>query len=426
MTQLTDDCFAHGGQLMPLDEAIGLIRERIHAVTGTEQVELSQALDRYLAEDVESDADVPPHDNAAVDGYAVYFDDLNPDGETRLPIRGRVTAGHPLDRPAWRGDAIQILTGAPIPAGESDAGPDTVLMQEDCRVVDDHVVIPHGIPRGANWRARGEDIKRGTRILRAGRKLRPADLGLAASIGHTSLAVQRPLRAALFSTGDEIREPGTPLPSGAVYDANRYTLYALLTHLQCQVSDLGIIPDDPAQLNATMVAAMADHDILVSSGGVSTGTEDHVKPVIEALGDMTFWRLAIKPGRPLALGMLKGDGRRVPFVGLPGNPAAVMVTALRVLRPLILRMSGCSEIDPVLYPVRAGFDHGKKPARREFVRCRLEPEPGDLPVAVKSGRQGAGILSGVAAADGLVELPEDMTDLKRGTTVEFLPFAGII
>jgi len=423
VTQLSDDCFANDGRLMPLTDALAELERRLAPVTAPERVPLAGAGGRALAEDLRARRAVPPHDNSAVDGYAVYFDDLCADGPTTLAIAGRVAAGHPLARPARRGVALRVFTGAALPRGAGDAGPDTVLMQEDCESDGETVTVPPGIGRGANRRAAGEDVREGAALFAAGRRLRPEDLGLLAATGLDSVSVYAPLRVALFSTGDELREPGEPLPDGAIYDANRPVLGALLAGLGCRVSDLGILRDRRAGLAGALRRAAGAHDVLLTSGGVSVGEEDHVRQAVETAGRIDLWRLAIKPGRPVAFGRLEDGGRAVPLIALPGNPAAVMVTFLRVARPVLLRLAGvaAAETRPRLYPVRAGFAHEKKAGRREFVRCRLEPGEG-APVAVKSGRQGAGILSTVAAADGLVELDEKMTYVEAGMTVDFLPF----
>ncbi len=416
MPQLTNDCFAQGGKLMTVDEALAMIDAVAKPVTGSERVDLGRAAGRILAEDVVADHDVPPHDNAAVDGYAVFFDDLDGAGETSLPIAGRIAAGHPLGRAARRGEALRIFTGAAMPQGS-----DTVMMQEDCREDGGDVVILPGIKRGANRRSAGEDIARGSVILGRGRRLKPQDIGLAASVGRSELAVHERLRVALFSTGDELRDPGSELFPGAIYDANRYALSALLEGLGCAVTDLGILPDDLAIMQGALGAAAADHDLMFTSGGVSVGDEDHVKSAVEALGSLHFWRLAIKPGRPLALGQVGN----IPFVGLPGNPAAAMVTFLRFARPLILRLAGASHVAPLLFRVRAGFDHHKKLDRREWVRAHLEiGGDGDL-AALKFPREGSGILSSLVESHGLVELPEEMTQLTKGTMVDFLPFSEV-
>ena len=420
MAQLSDDCFAFGGDLMTAAAALDLLRQRINPVTATVTVPLAGSLDRILAQDLVAPRDVPPHDNSAVDGYAVYFDDLNPDGETRLPVTGRVAAGHPLGRPARRGEAVRIFTGAMMPPGEDD-GPDTIMMQEDCVQDGDDVLIRPGIKRGANRRHAAEDVTAGTVILSAGQRLRAQDIGLAASVGCTELAVYAPLHVAVFSTGDELRDPGEPAPPGAVYDANRYTLASLLTGLNAAVTDLGIIADHPETVQDALRHAARDHDLIITSGGMSTGDEDHVRTAVEELGRFHFWRLAVKPGRPIGLGQIG----QVPFIGLPGNPVAMMVTFVRIARPLVLGLSGCTTLDPTLFRVRAGFAHKKKVDRREWVRARLAVgEDGGL-IAEKFPRDGAGILSSLVEADGLVELPEALTQLEVGTMVDFLPFTEV-
>ena len=416
MAQLTDDCFAQGGPLMTVAEAHALIGGAVTAVCQAETVALSEALGRILMEDLIAPIDVPAHDNSAVDGYAVHFEDLDPDSETVLPITGRAAAGHPLGRAAERGEAIRIFTGALMPDG-----PNTVMMQEDCSLEGDSVVIRPGIKRGANRRLRAEDITAGTAVMPAGQRLRAQDLGQAAAIGRQSLQVARPLRAALFSTGDELREPGTPLDAGCIYDSNRFTIAGLLKGMGCAVSDLGILPDRFEVVRDALTGAAEGHDLLVTSGGVSVGEEDHVKQAVEALGSLHLWRLAIKPGRPIALGQVD----RVPFVGLPGNPVAVMVTFLNIVRPMILGLMGGQVTEPHHFKVRAGFDHRKKKDRREWLRARLESDGEGALVAIKFARDGAGILSSMVESDGLVELPEEVTELRAGAMVDFLPFSEL-
>jgi molybdopterin molybdotransferase len=416
MAQLSDDCFAQGGRLMTTAEALEHLTGRVSRVTADETVPLAAALGRILAEDLTAPQDVPPHDNSAVDGYAVHFDDLDPEAETRLPVRGRAAAGHPLAGPAERGTALRIFTGAPMPEG-----PDTVMMQEDCLLEGDEVAIAPGIRRGANRRAQGEDIRAGSRVLARGQRLRAQDLGQAAAVGRTSLAVSQPLRVALFSTGDELREPGAPLGPGCLYDSNRVTVSALLQGLGCEVADLGILKDEAETIRGALEAAAEGHDLIVTSGGVSVGEEDHVKQAVDALGRIHFWRLAIKPGRPIALGQVG----RVPLVGLPGNPVAVVVTFVNLVRPMILKLMGGSELVPHHFRVRAAFDHKKKKDRREWVRARLEADGEGGWQAIKFPREGAGILSSLVESDGLVELPEEMTYLEAGSLVDFLPFSEV-
>ena len=422
MAQILDDCFAFGGDLMPTDEALAILDQRLSPVVGVETAPLRRAHGRILAEEVTAECFVPPHDNAAVDGYAVYFDDLGLKAETLLPVTARIAAGHPLDHAPRRGEALRIFTGAPIPGDENTPGPDTVLMQEDCREQDGKVAIPPGISRGANLRQKGEDMKPDDMVLQQGRRLLPQDIGLAASLGLTGLSVYEPLSVAVFSSGDEICEPGEKLSSGALYDANRYGLFALLEGLGCVVTDLGILPDDEAIITEALAGAAPGHGLILTSGGVSTGEEDHIRAAVEALGSLHFWRLSIKPGRPLAMGQVE----TTPFIGLPGNPVAVMVTFLRFARPAILRLSGVVDHQPVLFRVRAGFSQKKKAGRREWVRARLVQGPSGEPVAEKFPRQGSGILSSMVAADGLVELAEDASHVAEGDMVDFLSFREVL
>ena len=324
MAQLSDDCFAFGGDLLTVASALAQIQARVAPIVETEMVPLQAAAGRILAHDIIAAMNLPPHDNSAVDGYAVAHADLTTDRDTLMPVTGRAAAGHPLDRPMRRGESIRIFTGA-------------------------------------------------------------------------------------------------PLPQGAVYDANRFMLAALLAGFGCVVTDFGIRPDSEAVLIDTLAAASAEHDLIVTSGGVSTGEEDHVKSAVEKLGTLHFWRLAIKPGRPVALGQIDG----VPLIGLPGNPVAVIVTFLVLARPLIAKLAGASVSEPRLFPVRAGFGYRKKPGRREYLRANLARTDGAA-VAVKYPKDGAGILSSIVRSDGLVILDEMVSELTVGTMVDFLPFSEVI
>ena len=415
MAQLSDDCFAFGGQLLGVDAALALVRERVTPVVSEEEVPLAEASGRVLARDLVATIDVPPHANSAVDGYALAHADLLPDAETVLPITGRAAAGHPLGRTARRGEAIRIFTGAAMPNGF-----DTVMMQEDCVVEEGRVRLPPGIRKGANRRHAGEDVSKGAVALSAGRRLKPADLGLAAALGNDRLSVFRCLRAALLSTGDEVREPGQKLATGMIYDANRAMLRALLQGLGCKVSDLGIRPDRAGTLADTLVAAAAEHDLIVTSGGVSTGEEDHVKAAIERLGRLDFWRLAIKPGRPVAVGQVRG----VPLIGLPGNPVAAALTFAILARPLILRLAGAEASAPLQFPVTADFAYRKKPGRREYLRASIARENGTAK-ARRYPKDGAGILSSIVQSDGFAVLDEAVSDVKPGMIVDFLPFSEV-
>ena len=417
MAQLKDDCFAFGDALTPFADAIADLNNRLETVVDVEAVPTVETLGRILAEDIVSDRAVPPHDNSAVDGYAVFYEDLNADGETRLPVTGRVAAGHPLGREAVRGEAVRIFTGAPMPNGM-----DTVFMEEDTSLDGDVVILPNGLKHGSNRRFAGEDVKIGDTIIRAGKRLRPQEIGLAASVGRDKLKTFKRLKVAVFSTGDEVRDPGGDAPAGCIYDANRYAVMSLLMGMGCAVTDLGILPDDKDAIIAALDAAKSDHDVLMTSGGVSAGEEDHVKSAVESLGSIHFWRLAIKPGRPIALGQV-GDAS---FIGLPGNPVAAMVPFLMIAQPVLRRLSGETGYQPNRFPVVSGFDYKKKPNRREWVRVRVEVSNEGTVTALKHHSSGAGILTSMVDADGLVEVPEDIVRLEIGDMVTYIPFNGLI
>jgi molybdopterin molybdotransferase len=416
MAQLTDDCFAFSGPLLPIAEMERLIAERVVPLAETEDVPLRAAPGRVAAADVVAAIDLPPFDNSAVDGYAVRHADLAASHETRLIIAARVTAGSAAARPIVAGQAIRIFTGAPMPAGA-----DTVFMQEDCRVEGDTVIVPAGLARGANRRLAGEDVRQQSVVLPAGRRLSAQDVALAAALGCTTVPVRRRVRVALFSTGDEVVEPGATRASTAIFDANRYLLSALLERLGADVTDLGILADEPQALARAVKAAAGKHDLVLTSGGVSTGEADHVRTAVEAVGNLVFWRVAIKPGRPVAMGVIGGAA----FVGLPGNPAAVYVTFARVVKPLFLRLAGASPQPSVALPVRAAFAYRKKKGRREYVRVALRTAPDGTIEAVKHAQDGAGVITSLTETDGLVELSEDATTVEAGSTVGFLSYAAL-
>src|SRR5262245_23455208 len=421
MAQLSDDCFAFAGPLLPIDEMERLIAERVSAVAECEQVPLRAALGRVLARDVVATADVPPFDNSAVDGFAVRSADLDPRAETRLNVVDRVAAGHAPARPLGRGEAARIFTGAPMPEGA-----DTVFMQEDTRLDGDVVLLPAGLERGANRRLAGEDVRAGTVVLPAGRRIDAQHIALAAAVGCTELSVRRRVRVAMFSTGDEIVEPGSERPRPAMFDSNRYLLDGLLARLGAEVTDLGILADRPEQLSAALKAAAGDHDLVLTSGGVSTGEADHVREVVERIGRLVFWRVGIKPGRPVAMGVIPvGSQQGAAFVGLPGNPAAVFVTFVRVVRPLLLRLAGALPEPLIALPVRAAFDYKKRKGRREYVRVTLRRGSAGEVEAVKYPKDGAGIITSLTETDGLVELTEDTTTVAPGVTVGFLSYAAL-
>jgi molybdopterin molybdotransferase len=422
MAQLSDDCFAFSGPLMPVDEVERLILARITPLAETEVVDLSRACGRVTAADVRAGIDLPPFDNSAVDGYAVRHADLSSGAETRLTVVDRITAGHSGSRALRPREAIRIFTGAPMPAGA-----DTVFMQEDCRIEQGAVIVPPGLKPGSNRRLAGEDIRAGAVAIPAGRRLAPQHVALAAASNITTLPVRRRVRVALFSTGDEIVEPGAPRPAAALYDSNRRLLAAMLERLAAEVTDLGILPDEPARLAAALVAAAREHDMVLTSGGVSTGEADHVRDAVEKIGRLVFWRVAIKPGRPVAMGVIPGAGDSgAAFVGLPGNPVAVFVTFVRVVRPLLMRLAGAT-LEPIIaLPVRLAFPYRKKQGRREYVRVTLRRGPDGTIEAAKYPQDGAGIITSLTETDGLAELTEELTSIEAGATVGFLPYVALL
>ena len=423
MAQLTDDCFAFNGPLLSVAEAEQLIAAGVNPVSGRQRVPLREALGRILAAEIVAPLNLPPFDNSAVDGYAVRADDIDPAHQRRLIIVDRVAAGQAANHAVKSGEAVRIFTGAPMPPGA-----DTVFMQEDCRTDGAHVIVPPGLSRGANRRLAGEDIRAGATALPAGRRLSAQDVALAAALGLTAIDVTRRVRVALFSTGDEIAEPGSPLAGAALYDSNRYLLAAAVARFGAEVTDLGILHDEPQALARAIAAAAADHDVVLTSGGVSTGEADYVRGALESVGRIVFWRVAIKPGRPVAMGVIPGgkSGEAAAFVGLPGNPVAVFVTFVRVVRPLLLRLAGALPEPLVAMPARAAFSYKKRKGRREYVRVALRKRRDGTIDAVKYPQDGAGVLTSLTETDGLAELGEDVTNIEPGATVGFLPYTSLL
>jgi molybdopterin molybdotransferase len=419
MAQLSQDCFASGAEILSVEDAVAAITARFSAVDEVEIVSLADADGRVLAEDLVATLQLPPFTNSAVDGYAVRADDIPAEAARLFPVTARLQAGQAAVGPAIvPGAAVRIFTGAPMPEGA-----DTVFMQEDARVDDDgRVLLPAGLKRGANVRPAGEDITLGRVIVPATRWLRPQDVAAAAAMGLTELAVRRRVRVAVFSNGDEIAEPGGPRRDEQVYDSNRFMLLAMLRRLNCAVTDLGIRRDDSAAIADVLKAAAGSHDLILSSGGVSTGEGDYVKTALEDVGTLVFWRIAMKPGRPVAMGVIDGT----PFIGLPGNPVASFVTFARVARPAILALAGASWAAPPALPVRAQFTYRKKPKRREYVRVHLRAAEDGVLEAVKFPREGAGLLSSLVDTDGVVELAEDVTRVEPGTIVSCLTYASLL
>lgn len=411
------DCFAAPGPApLPLDEALARVARDYGPVTGTETVPLARALGRVLAEPVEAVADVPPVAVSAMDGYGLNAGDGGAAAGGGFTLVGRVPAGTVFDGTVGPGQAVRIFTGAAVPAGV-----DTVAMQEDCAAGDGVVTVTTRVAPGANIRPAGEDMRAGTRVLAPGRRLRAQEVGLAAAVGRAELLVRRPLRVVLFSTGDELREPGAPKPAGAIYDANRYTVGAQLTALGVELRDLGILPDRLDAVREALTAAAESADLIVTSGGASVGEEDHVKAAVQALGSIDLWKLALRPGKPLALGRV-GDAV---VLGLPGNPVSAMVTFMLVGRPLVLRLSGADRAFTPRSLAVAGFAFRKKAGRREFLRATLDTGDDGRPVARKFPNDSSGVLTSMVEADGLVDVPAEATEVNPGDMVAFIPFTGL-
>ncbi|GAO37526.1 molybdenum cofactor biosynthesis protein MoaA [Sulfuricella sp. T08] len=400
--------------MLSADEALSFLLARVRPANKTEQIATADVLGRVLAERLTSAVNVPPLDNSAMDGYAVRIADIT-NASTRLRVTQRIPAGT-VGQPLEAGQAARIFTGAPVPAGC-----DAVVMQEYCGVEGDTVTVSKPPRIGENIRRSGEDIAAGAEILPAGIRLRPQEMGLAASVGFASLPVYRKLKVATFFTGDEIVMPGEPLKPGQIYNSNRFVLTGLLHALGCEVVDLGIVPDDFAATVKVLEAAAVGADLIITSGGVSVGEEDHVKTAVEAVGKLNLWKIAIKPGKPLAF----GDVGEVPFIGLPGNPVSAFVTFCLFVRPFILRSQGISATAPQTYSLKADFDWLKPDKRREFLRARLHTaENGEVGVQLYPN-QGSGVLTSTVWADGLVEVSEGKP-IRRGETVKFLPFSGLL
>lgn len=418
---LPTDCCS-GDRLLTLGEAVAAALNAVQPIHESDRIPLMEAFGRVLASDLPARLDVPPHDNSAMDGFALHRADLKLDRPTRLPVVGQALAGHPYRGAVPRGAAVRITTGGMMPSG-----PDAVIMQEQCLIASDESwieiepQIAARLKSGENIRRRGEDVQAGAVLLPRGLRLRPQDVALAAGQGIAALEVLRRPRVAVASTGDELYEPGVELPPGAIYETNRYMLIGLLRRLGCAVTDLGILRDDRDVVLPALREAATSHDVLLTSGGVSVGTADLVKDVIAELGRIEFWRLAVKPGKPVTFGRIQD----CVVLGLPGNPVSVMVSFLLFARPLLLKLMGMEPTEPLRLRVTADFAFRRKPGRREWLRARLrfDPERGLLASIYHTHSSGA--LSSLSWADGLVELPEDCAGVVPGATVDYLPFSGL-
>lgn len=405
-------CDCGHGELRPVDEAIAALLELAPSPPPAEWVPLAEALGRTLAEPVHALRPLPAWDNSAMDGYAIRAADL-PERGGCLPLAGRIAAGDSAQAQLPAGHAVRIFTGAPLPQGA-----DSVVPQEQVRLEDDRVWLPP-CKVGDHVRRRGEECQRGERILEAGVLLRAQELGLLASLGVPEVAARRRLRVGLLSSGNELREPGELLQPGQIYNANRYSLGGLLRGLGLEVDDCGVLIDDLATSRDALSLAASEWDVLITSGGVSVGEEDHLKQAVRELGELHLWRLAIQPGKPFAFGQICGT----PWIGLPGNPVAALITALVVARPFLLRAQGRRDVLPKALPVAAGFSWLKANPRRQYLRARLERGADGLQVTPHQ-KQGSAMLTSACWADGLAVV-EAGRILKAGEPVDFLPFSEL-
>ena len=405
---------------MPVDRARALIREFLQPLTAVERVHVRAALDRVLATDIASPLDVPGHDNSAMDGWAIRYADLASTGATLLRRVGESFAGKPFGGRLAAGETVRIFTGGVMPDGA-----DTVVMQERATETPGGVSIaPGAVTReGQNRRFAGEDLRRGAIVFRTGQPLRPAELGMLASLGINEVTVYRKLRVAFFSTGDELRSIGQPLATGEIYDSNRYTLYGMLTRLHCDIVDMGVVPDSPDALEHAFATAADAADVVITSGGVSVGEADFVRDLMNKLGEVLFWKIAMKPGRPLAYGKI----RNAHFFGLPGNPVSVMVTFYEFVRDALLVLQGRRDVaPPPMFKARLGKAIRKVPGRTEFQRGILEPSDEGGYTVRTTGDQGSGILSSMSQANCFIVLPADAGNLDVGTDVDVQVLEGLL
>jgi len=405
-----------GQTLLSIDDTLALLLKHASLIAQSinkTSLPLSDALGKILAEDLSSTIQVPPLDNSAMDGYAINSHDLSTTHETTFEISQRIPAGK-LGSALKQGTAARIFTGAPIPDGA-----DTVVMQEACVRDGNSIKISHTFSAGDNIRKAGEDIDKGDLILTAGTKLRPQELGLAASVGISHPPIFEPLKVAIFSTGDELCEPDEQLKTGQIYNSNRYTITGLLQSLGCSIIDLGIIEDTLEATKHALQKAAEQADLVMTSGGVSVGEEDHIRNAVETLGKLEMWRVNIKPGKPLAFGTIKTSQGDTPFLGLPGNPVSVFTTFCIFARPFILQAQGCKNTEAKYFQIPANFTWNKAGSRNEYLRARIESGKVKL-----YPHQGSGVLSSTTWANGFVFIPANTT-VKPDDLVEFTPFSEL-
>ena len=422
LADVTSCLSAYDPEALPVRDAQRVIREFVQPVGAVEQVALRAALGRVLARDIVSPINVPAHDNSAMDGYALRGSDLVLDGDTRLRVVGTVYAGRPSEVVPGPGECVRIMTGGVMPAGCDSVVPQEFVAQESAG----EIVLGAGTIRaGDNRRFAGEDLKAGSPALKVGKIIRPADLGLVASLGIAELPVVRRLRVAFFSTGDELRSIGQALDTGSVYDSNRYTIYGMLQRLGCEIVDMGIVRDDPAALEAALRTACENADAIITSGGVSVGAADYTRQIMARLGDVTFWKIGMRPGRPLAFGRINSNGRSAFLFGLPGNPVAVMVSFYFFAREALLRMMGADAPLPLLRARSEGAIR-KKAGRTEYQRGILSHGEDGMPQVRITGAQGSGILRSMSEANCMVVLHDEQGNVVAGDSVDVMLFEGLI
>ena len=408
----------HHGPALKLEDALARILEEVTPVSGTETIPLPEALGRVLGADVVSQIDVPAHTNSAMDGYALRGADLLPDTDIRLEVIGVAAAGRPFDGVVAAGQCVRIMTGAPLPEGA-----DTVVMQERVTRTAGTAIVAAGQTPGQHVRQAGEDIAAGEVALAAGVLLMPAELGMLASVGVTDVNARRRPRVAFFSTGDELRSVGEPLEKGQIYDSNRYTIHGMLTRIGVETIDMGLVRDEPADVEDAFTRAAEQADAVVTSGGVSVGDADYVQATLEKMGSVGFWKVAIKPGRPIAFGRI-GDAL---FFGLPGNPVSAMVTFYQLVQPALRKMAGLPDFGPALTVTAVAAEAlRKKPGRREFQRGVLTRDAEGRLCVKRAGHQGSGVLSSMNAANCFIVLPEDSGPVSAGDEVTVQPFSAFV
>ena len=415
MAQLTKDLKAFGNKLVKLNTAIKIIKNNFNLQQYTELVNLKNTLNRISGENIISSINVPAHSNSAVDGYAINFKEYS-NGNRKFKIIGKSSAGHPFNKKVQKLNSIRVLTGAILPTNL-----DTIIMEEDCKIINNILTLPDNVKKGINYRYLGEDIKKNSIVYKKGHKIKPQDIGVLASLGIKRIRAYKALKIAIFSSGDELVNVGKPLNKGQIYDSNREMIIAFLSKLGFLVTDLGILKDKPDVIENKLKKASINNDLIITSGGMSLGDEDHIKNIIDNKGSIYAWRLAIKPGRPVGFGMFN----KCPIIGLPGNPAAAFITFLVVAIPILKQMSGQLVNKYNLIPITSDFYYTKKKGRKEFIRVKLINKKNKL-TAQKFPKAGAGILTSTTWSSGIGILDEKVEEIKPGDKIDYLSFNEIL